>query len=353
MKFSVLIPVYNTEQYLDECITSILSQSFKDFEIIIVDDGSTDNSGKLCDKYKKNYPNQITVIHQENQGLISARRVAIENAKGEYCVFVDSDDFAELILLEKINQCLNQIPDIDIVMYSYYYFADGNRKEHSKIANNGTVWNSDNKTELFKKLVFSGEIDAIWIKAIKTDLLLKDTIPYEKYQHKNMSEDLLQSLYPITYANKIFYLDIPLYDYRYNNQSISRCFSKDSISAKNSLHVYQEIKNALPLWKIDENDFIRHVDARWFNETMYIFFNSYENAKAKADKKEVLNFNWDSMLPNNNVSSFSKYANNDYCRIYEWWKRQNQQRINCYFFRRKISKSIKQIKKQIKNNKNG
>lgn len=347
MKFSVLIPVYNTEQYLDECINSILSQSLKDFEIIIVDDGSTDNSGKLCDKYKNNYPNQITVIHQENHGLILARRVAIENAKGEYCVFVDSDDFAEFILLEKINQCLNQIPDIDIVMYSYYYFTNGSRKEHSKIANNGTVWDSGNKAELYKKLVFSSEIDAIWIKAIKTDLLLKDPIQYEKYRHKNMSEDLLQSLYPITYANKIFYLDIPLYDYRFNNQSISRNFNKDSISAKNSLHVYQEIKNALPLWEIDENDFIKRVDARWFNETMYIFFNSYGNAKAKADKKEILNFNWDSMLPNNNLLSFSKYANNDYCKLYDWWRKGGYKQIECFFMKRKTYKKLRQIKRMV------
>ena len=349
MKFSVLIPVYNTEQYLDECINSILSQSFKDFEIIIVNDGSTDNSGKLCDKYKNNYPNQITVIHQENQGLISARRVAINCAKGEYCVFVDSDDFVEPILLENVNQCLCQISDIDIVMYSYYYFSDGKRKEHSKIANNGMIWDSSNKAELYKKLVFSSEIDAIWIKAIKTDLLLKDPIPYEKYKHKNMSEDLLQSLYPITFAEKIYYLDNPLYDYRYNNQSISRCFNKDTISAKNSLYVYHEIKQLLPLWAIDEDDFIKHINARWFNETMYNFFNSYENTKTKKDRKEILNFNWDSMLPNNILTSFSKYANNDYCKVYDWWKLREQKNINNYFIRRKLYKRIKQIKKKIKN----
>ena len=347
MKFSVLIPVYNTEKYLDKCINSVLNQSFQDFEVIIVDDGSTDNSTNVCDEYYRQYPNQIKVIRQTNQGLISARRVAIDCAKGKYCVFVDSDDFVELNLLENINQCLCQIPDIDIVLYSYYYFTDGKRKEHPKIANNGMIWDSSNKAELYKKLVFSGEIDAIWIKAIKKDLLMRDPIPYEKYKHRNMSEDLLQSLYPITYADKIYYLDIPLYYYRYNNQSISRCFDKDTISAKNSLHVYYEIKKIMHLWAIDEEDFIKHINARWFNETMYIFFNSYEITKTKAECKKILAFNWDSMLPNMNIDSFKEYTSSDYLKIYKFWKNDESKKIEYYFAKKKIYQKLRKIKRQL------
>ena len=80
MKFSVLIPVYNTEKYLEECLQSILNQTYQDFEIIIVDDGSSDSSGAICDNFQKAYPEKIIVIHKENQGLISARRVGIANA---------------------------------------------------------------------------------------------------------------------------------------------------------------------------------------------------------------------------------------------------------------------------------
>ena len=84
MRYSVLVPVYNVEQYLDECIQSILNQSLKDFEIILVDDGSTDLSGEICDNYAGN--EKITVIHKKNNGLISARRVALQKARGEYIV---------------------------------------------------------------------------------------------------------------------------------------------------------------------------------------------------------------------------------------------------------------------------
>ena len=204
MRFSVLIPVYNTEKYLDECLHTVIFQTYKNFEIIIVDDGSTDKSGYICDAYRDKYPHLISVIHQENKGLISARRVGISHAKGEYCVFVDSDDFVELNLLEKLHQCLCEMNDIDIVIYTYYQFSQHEKKTPPKIAKGGTVWSFNDKTELLKKLVFGSAIDAIWIKAIKTDLLLKDPICYEKYKNKNMSEDLLQSLYPLTFARKIY-----------------------------------------------------------------------------------------------------------------------------------------------------
>ena len=90
MKFSVLIPVYNVEGYLEKCLDSIINQNFDDYEIIIVDDGSTDQSGVLCDTYRKRYPNKITVIHKKNEGLMLARRDAIRMAKGEYFIFVDT-----------------------------------------------------------------------------------------------------------------------------------------------------------------------------------------------------------------------------------------------------------------------
>ena len=88
---SIIVPVYNVESYLPMCIDSILSQKFKDFELILIDDGSTDESGKICDKYIKKDP-RIKVIHQRNQGLSAARNSGIEIAKGDFITFIDSDD---------------------------------------------------------------------------------------------------------------------------------------------------------------------------------------------------------------------------------------------------------------------
>ena len=103
LKFSVLIPIYNTEKYLEECLQSVLNQTYQDFEIIIVDDGSTDSSGALCDDYQKDYPEKIKVIHNKNQGQLASRCIASQQAKGQYCIFMDADDLLIDIALETIN----------------------------------------------------------------------------------------------------------------------------------------------------------------------------------------------------------------------------------------------------------
>ena len=91
MLFSVCIPVYNTSKYLDECLASVLCQTEKDYEIVLVDDGSTDGSGALCDRYAARYPH-IRVIHKENEGLMMTRRRGFQEALGDYFICLDSDD---------------------------------------------------------------------------------------------------------------------------------------------------------------------------------------------------------------------------------------------------------------------
>ena len=158
MKFSVLIPVYNTEKYLEECLQSVLNQTFQDFEIVIVDDGSTDNSSLICYRHQEQYPDKIKVIHKENQGLISARRVGIANATGDYCIFVDSDDYIEKELLNELSRVLSQDEAIDVLIYSFKYVQDGKVvKQYSQIAQDGTVWDESNRKDIIEKLLFSNK----------------------------------------------------------------------------------------------------------------------------------------------------------------------------------------------------
>ena len=93
-KLSIIVPVYNAKKYLKKCIDSILKQTYTDFELILIDDGSTDNSGEICDEYAKANSN-IRVIHKENEGLVAARKTGLQNALGEYIGFVDSDDYID------------------------------------------------------------------------------------------------------------------------------------------------------------------------------------------------------------------------------------------------------------------
>lgn len=107
MLFSVIVPVYNVEKYLDACVQAILNQSFSDYELILVDDGSTDESGRICDEYG-NKDNRVVVVHQNNGGLSYARNTGIRAAKGEYLVFVDSDDWIDGDSLEAFSKIIEK-----------------------------------------------------------------------------------------------------------------------------------------------------------------------------------------------------------------------------------------------------
>ena len=116
--FSILIPVYNVEKYLPACLESVLAQDFDDYEIILVDDGSKDASGHICDDYCASYPDKIRVQHKPNQGLISARRVGLKLAVGEYICFLDSDDCLAVGMLGRLYETI-QSTRSDVILFSW------------------------------------------------------------------------------------------------------------------------------------------------------------------------------------------------------------------------------------------
>ena len=130
-KFTVIIPVYNVAAYLAKCIDSVLKQEFKQYEVILIDDGSTDESGTICDKFAEQ-DKRIVVIHQKNKGLSAARNIGIENAKGEYILFLDSDDYwHDSSALNIIYSRLN-VSNADILSFNYIHCTYHNKEELAK-----------------------------------------------------------------------------------------------------------------------------------------------------------------------------------------------------------------------------
>jgi glycosyltransferase involved in cell wall biosynthesis len=146
---SVLVPVYNVEKTLDRCIQSILNQTFKDFEIVLVNDGSTDNSGQLCDMYAEKYDN-IRVIHKENEGLGPTRNVGIREAKGEFIYHCDSDDWLREDLLEKVYKAITET-NSDIAVFGYDIFTekDGNICPYESIKVDDNIFKDSKKVKEF------------------------------------------------------------------------------------------------------------------------------------------------------------------------------------------------------------
>lgn len=118
MKFSIVIPVYNVKDYLEKCVESVLAQNCDDYEMILVDDGSTDGSGALCDTLAQRKPDHIRVIHKPNGGLGDARNVGLEQAKGEYLVFIDSDDYIAETMLQELSEKIEET-HADIITFGF------------------------------------------------------------------------------------------------------------------------------------------------------------------------------------------------------------------------------------------
>lgn len=153
--FSVIVPVYNVSQYLKRCIDSILSQSYGDFELLLVDDGSTDDSGKICDEYARK-DNRINVFHKKNGGVSSARNKGIDEARGNYVVFVDSDDYILQDRLLQIMKLSDNNPDMIVEYYATpadhkYKYKLIDKQDFDIIRNVGVIWTSAFRNKILKE----------------------------------------------------------------------------------------------------------------------------------------------------------------------------------------------------------
>ena len=266
MLFSVCIPVYNTAKYLDECLQSVLNQTETDYEIVLVDDGSTDASGAICDRYGTQYPN-IRVIHKENEGLLMTRRRAFQEARGDWFICLDSDDaLNDRYALEKIRDLIARTA-ADLVCYDYIYAAQWNTQKPDRYITlfdspNGHVFEQKEKHILYDKLLLGKSFNAIVIKAISRDLLDLD-VDYSQWKDclvNSQAEDLFQSLPILDAAKRVAYLKEPLYFYRWNPSSISKNVRPDYYHAYRT--VYLRTDEYLKPWGFTDDEIHRIMQHR-------------------------------------------------------------------------------------------
>lgn len=214
---SVIVPVYNVEKYLQRCIDSIINQTYKDIEIILVDDGSTDKSGEICDDYAKSDA-RIKVIHKSNRGVSSARNEGLYTAKGKYIMFCDSDDYVDKNWCKILFDTINNNP---------YSFITSN---YQNVGNNLQVQCEDkyinfetNYYQLFK----DGVSPFVWNKIFDVNILKQYEILFnEELEH---GEDIVFTLEYLKHCEKCIFIKEVLYSYVYNEQSLARKYTYDSL----------------------------------------------------------------------------------------------------------------------------
>lgn len=258
--FSVIIPVYNSENTLNSCIESILCQSYKNFEILLVDDGSTDKSGNICDKYANSNSN-IFVVHKKNGGLPSARKKGIELSKGKYIVYVDSDDRLKSNFLSKINNIILKHDNVDAIVFGFEQYNKDNVVQH-RICTNGIKGYTEKgalKQHIYPYMIFdpSNKIklyNAAWNMIFKRSILL---------QHHNtdmsfdVGEDFAYVYECLYYANSIYFLDDLLYEYN--------CTNLNSMSGASTKEVPREVFNYVKIRFSNYPIIQKQLDARYMN----------------------------------------------------------------------------------------
>lgn len=222
MRFSVLIPVYNVEKYLKQCVDSVLTQDFGDFEIILVNDGSTDNSAKICEEYAS-ADKRVVYFEKENEGLLLTRRFAIKRARGEYCLFLDSDDYWEPHVLTRMNSIINKT-NVDLIIYRFHRIRDNGALLYDDvdIFENETLFTESNKEQFLKEFVSSSRLNLMWIKCVKRSIIDIDA-DYSGFKDRK-GEDLLQSIAILKNAKTIYYINDPLVFYRLSPTGRGRNF---------------------------------------------------------------------------------------------------------------------------------
>ena len=207
---SVIVPVYNVEKYLDKCLNSIVNQTYKNIEIIVIDDGSTDECGIKCDEWQRR-DNRIKVIHQENKGLSETRNTGIKNATGKYISFVDSDDYVDSQFIEKLYNTLRKT-NSDISVCNYVHIKEnknviltvtGNIKEYS---NTEAIIEFLNENDIYNYL---------WNKLFKKDLFIEISFPEER-----VFEDIRTTYKLIAKSKKVSKIQDELYVYINRSTSI-------------------------------------------------------------------------------------------------------------------------------------
>ena len=332
--FFVLVPAYNVEKYIKNCIESVLNQTYLNFRLIIVDDGSTDSTGKICDEYALK-DNRINVIHQNNKGLIYSRQQAIKFIynnlnKDDFVIYLDGDDFLKLNALEVINKKIEE-HNCELIIYDIDNIKNGKIISHFNDDKSfiGTV---TDKRELYKIVFSTHAYNSLCRKAVSSTLITdKD---YSKFYHIKHGEDLLQSIDYFASCKKVVFIKDRLYNYNYNPLSITHSVTYDNYKIDTTLNKY--------IWEFLKKENV------WNNEDYNIFL----AFQRKLLKTHIITISRFSTSKYNKIKLFEEILSDEYYQMVIDSKTKSdlflislkKRKWNRLFFELKIYNTLSQIK---------
>lgn len=244
-KFSIIIPCYNIEKYISKTLESVFNQTFKDFEIILINDGSKNNTGEILDDYSKKYK-RIKVVHKENEGVSEARNIGIRNATGEYIYFLDGDDLIESTLLERANEVFKN-DKIEIFSFGFnMVYEDGKiKRRYSEEEYDSKIINSKE----FLSLFFNKKVGQHMCSFIVKKDIIENKIFFTKGLERG--EDLEFQIKMLLRDVNLFYDKTPFFKYVSRNGSVVQ--SKVKLNIFNFLEVLEKFRKEIKDEKLKKN----------------------------------------------------------------------------------------------------
>lgn len=284
-KVSMIVPVYNVERYLRRCLDSIMGQTYKNIEVIVIDDGSSDSSGVICDEYKSDI--RFHIIHQKNKGISETRNRALKLISGDYILFVDSDDYIEKYLVENVLKSMKD-NKVDVVIFSNYEvsptgikkFTNEFEKEHIDISQLDT-------NEIYRLVMMDKILNVMWNKMYKSSLWdgMEFPVGYN-YEDLFIQPSLLMKAKKMVYIHQYLY-----YNNRVNPNSITS--NRNDFNSRNrygKFKAYYEHERVANL--IQDKDIEEWASYQTLHEaikTIYIDYNSADKLTGE-EKEEIYSY---------------------------------------------------------------
>lgn len=307
---SIIVPIYNVKKYIGNCIESLLKQTYREVQIILVDDGSTDGSSSICDMYGS-LDTRVKVIHQKNRGLPGARNTGMQYANGEWIFFVDSDDWLAYDTIECVISAVNN--DVDFLMFEYQRMQEFEAIVEAK--GNGRIieLNKEDMNLILRDVVspshrhckkISANSVVAWNKVYRREFLLEHNILFD--EDVKIHEDVPFATKIFMYATNGLYLDKKFYQYRYNDNSIMNGYKRDYVKRIEPLVKKME---ELLLLEFDNKE----LGLQLYNERLCIlvaqcmerfFCNPKNNEKYRVRRSA-----WKKILSNSQIASSMKNVN--------------------------------------------
>lgn len=237
--FSIVLPVYNAEKYVANAINSVINQDYKNWELIIVDDGSNDNSYKVIKEFLND--NRINYIYEKNSGVSAARNNALKHANGDYVLFIDSDDYFSMNILDDMSKLLSK-KNVDVVKFGYFTERGMIRKKYKFSSTINQILEDESlKLEVKNNIFSSYDFNCVWNSVIKSNIA--KSIQFDKKIIN--AEDLLYFYKVLKTSKSIFITNEPYYHYIYNFDSVSHTKDIRKIIKKfnDLIYVYSIIEN--------------------------------------------------------------------------------------------------------------